>query len=133
MLIFPDVERELVAYFQDALAARPEAVCEDVRVSVRKAAPSTTPYPSKELVITASLGRPTQRVLRDATATLDVYAPTYGEASELARIVDALALECLGDVFKKADVTISNVRTTEEGTSERRSSSLDLVVKATDA
>jgi hypothetical protein len=122
-ILYPDIEQTLVSYFNTALDG------ENVRVATKHSPPGQT-TPAKQLVITVSYGSETgQRVTKDATATLEVYADTYAGASSLGLLVEALVRDCVGDQIKRAEVRLGPVRTTEVSGQEKRSLDVALVVK----
>ena len=122
-VIYPDIEQSLVAYFNDALAGQ------NVRVGTIHSLPGET-TPAKQLVLTVAYGRETeQRVTKDASLTLEVYANTYQDASTLGLLVEALVRDCVGEHIKRAEVVLGPVRTTEDSTQEKRSLDVALVVK----
>lgn len=124
-VIFPDIEQTLVAYFNTALTGQ------NVRVAT-KHSPAGQTTPAKQLVITVSYGSETDaRVTKDATATLEVYADTYADASSLGLLVESLVRGCVGAQIKRAEVRLGPVRTTEDSSQEKRSLDVALVVKGT--
>ena len=98
----------------------------DVKVSVKKSKENNL----KEVIITANYIDEVTRVHRNATAVLDIYAPTYGEANSLSLTVESLIREATVGGIKKVEVVLGPTRTTELTQSERRSISVDLVIKA---
>jgi len=126
--IFPDIEAILVTYFSQALEARSEAFTDDVFVSTKKAQLNGS-EPQTQLIITGSYGRELDIIRKEATITLDVYAESYEDASDLSNMVAALSKNCTGKYIKFAEVVLGPVRTAEQSTSELRSISLDLIVK----
>lgn len=123
MIIFSDLEIILVDYLKEQLEAIDMA---DVKVSVKKSKENNL----KEVIITANYIDEVTRVHRNATAVLDIYAPTYGEANSLSLTVEALIREATVGDIKKVEVVLGPTRTTELTQSERRSISVDLVIKA---
>lgn len=124
-VIFPDIEKVLVAYFNSALAGQ------DVRVGTIHSEPDED-TPSKQLVINVSYGFETeQKVTKEATVTLDIYADTYGEANELGLLVEALVRGSVGEEIKHVEVRLGPTRTTEETQQERRSIDVLLIIKGT--
>lgn len=122
-ILYPDIEQTLVSYFNGALDG------ENVRVATKHSPPGQS-TPAKQLVITVSYGSETgQRVTKDATATLEVYADTYAGASSLGLLVEALVRDCVGEEIKRAEVRLGPVRTTEVSGQEKRSLDVALVVK----
>ncbi len=123
MIIFSDLEIILVDYLKEQLEAIDMA---DVKVSVKKSKENNL----KEVIITANYIDEVTKVHRNATAVLDIYAPTYGEANSLSLTVEALIREATVGDIKKVEVVLGPTRTTELTQSERRSISVDLVIKA---
>ncbi len=125
-IIYPDAEKTLVAYFKSVLDP-------DVYVATKHSQPDAVNVPTKELIINVSYaGETTDRVTRDATATLEIFANTYEDASSLAFLVESLIRDSVGDVIKRAEVRLGPIRTNEETEQERRSIDVGLIVKATD-
>ena len=132
MLIFPDIEKTLVAYFKQALEDSGSELAADVRVATKHSQPDET-TPSKQLVIIAAYNQDTiDRVTKLASVTLEVYADDYATASSLAFLVEALARECTGPEIKRVETRLGPVRTNEEGQQERRSLDLEVIVKGAD-
>lgn len=132
MLIFPDIEKELVAYFNQALENIGTDLATDVRVGTIHSQPDQE-TPNKQIVIIGSYNSETlDRVTKFATVTLEVYADDYATASSLGLLAEALVRECTGASIKKAEVRLGPVRTNEEGQQERRSLDVELIVKGTD-
>lgn len=126
MIIYPDAEKTLVAYFKSVLSP-------DVYVATKHSQPDANPVPSQELIINvAYAGETNSRVTRDATATLEIFANSYGEASSLAFLVEALIRGVVGDVIKRAEVRLGPIRTNEDSEQERRSIDVGLIIKAID-
>jgi hypothetical protein len=128
MLIFPDVEVVLVSYFKTALAALATPLSTGVRVATVKAQQDQS-QPAKEIIINVSYNEEVEYVTRVASVTLEVYANSYGIASQLGLLTEALARECVGGVIKKAEVRLGPVRTSESSEQERRSLDIELVIK----
>lgn len=124
-VLYPDIEQTLVSYFNTVLEG------ENVRVATKHSPPGESTPPA-QLVITASYGAETgQRVTKDASVVLEIYAASYADASSLALYVEALVRDCVGDQIKKAEVRLGPVRTTEVSGQEKRSLDVALVVKGT--
>ena len=131
MLIFPDIEKALVAYFDQALAALDTELATDVRVATKHSQPDEE-TPAKQIVIFGNYNAETMaRVTREGTVTIDVYADDYATASALGLLTEALVRECTGSEIKKAEVRLGPVRTTEEGAQERRSLDVFVIIKGT--
>ena len=127
-VIFPDIEKTLVAYFNAAL---PSHGASGVRVATKKAQPDDV-QPAKELVITAAYNREQDYVLRSASVTLEVYADTYANANALSLLVAALVRGCTTDGIKNAEVVLGPTRIGEDGTQEKRYLDVQLMVKGSD-
>lgn len=123
MIIFSDLEVTLVDYLKEKFE---ELEINDVKVSVKKSKNNNV----KEVIITANYIDEITKVHRNATAVLDIYAPTYAEANSLSLTVEALIREATVGDIKQVEVVLGPTRTTELTESERRSISVDLVIKA---
>lgn len=129
-VIFPDIEKTLVAYFNTALAAQDTDLASNVRVATKKAQPDEA-QPEKEIVLTVAYNAEDNFVMRTASVTIEIYASDYATANELALLVDALVRDCTGTEIKLAEVRLGPVRIGEEGPSEKRYLDVRLVVKGT--
>lgn len=129
-VIFPDIEKTLVAYLVAALAANGSSTAQNVRVGTKKTQPDET-APAKEVVVTAAYNAEQDYVLKTASVTLEVYANDYATANTLSLLVEALIRGCTGDEIKKAEVRMGPVRIGEEGPQEKRYLDVGLTVKGT--
>jgi hypothetical protein len=127
-VIHPDIEAIIVAYLNTRLADVGDPLADDVRVGTIKIPPGET-QPAKQVVVTANYTSSREHVLRDATATLEVYATGYATASALGLLVAAIIVGISGTQVKRAVVTLGPVRTTEESPAEKRSISVDFTVR----
>lgn len=125
---FPDIEKLLIAYLVDELENSSDPVAADVRVGAVKL-PADAVRPSKEVVIVGAYNRTLDPVRRAASAVIEVHADTYDEASRLALLVAALVVGCTDGAIKRAVVTLGPVRLIEASEQEKRSLTVDLVVK----
>lgn len=123
MIIFSDIETVLVEHMKQKFN---ELDMQDIIVSVKKSKQNGL----KEVIITGNYNDEFTPVHRSASAVIDVYAPTYGEANSLSLIVEALIREATVGDIKKVEVVLGPTRTTELTQSERRSISVDLIIKA---
>jgi trehalose/maltose hydrolase-like predicted phosphorylase len=130
-VIFPDIEKTLVAYLNDALAASASEVAQDVRVATKKAQPDEA-LPEKEAVLTAAYNAEQNYVTKTASVTIEVYADTYANANALSLLIAALIPGCVGEEIKMAEVRLGPVRIGEDNTQEKRYLDVGLVVKGTD-
>lgn len=122
MLIFPDIEKILVAYFKDVLDP-------EIRVATKYAQPDET-MPDKQVIIIGAYNQETpDRVTKLASVTIEVYADDYTDASQLGLLVEALSRNATIDGIKRVEVRVGPVRTSEESTFERRSLDLEIVVQ----
>ena len=126
-VVFPDVEKLLVAHLQTTLNARYGSGV--VRVATKKAPAETSPYPSREVVVAAQYQGVRENVLQEVTAVVDIYANTYENASDLALVTGALVVTISRDYVKRAVVTVGPIRLLEDSTQEKRTLSVDLTVK----
>lgn len=120
-VIFPDVEKILVQHLKSVLP-------NDVRVATKKA-PADAAQPAKEIVIVGNYTGMLDDVRNEATVTVDVYATDYQTASDLARTVAALIVEPPTEHIKRSTVVIGPVRITDAAPAEKRSISVELVVR----
>ena len=120
-LAFPDVEQVLVAYLKDNL--------DGTYVSVKKATPDTDPAPERQVVIAVGYNAEKDRVLRNASLTVDCYALGYIEANDLALAVEYLLRQATVGPIKAVDVRVGPVRVSDESQYEKRSIDAGLVVK----
>jgi hypothetical protein len=127
-VIFPDIEKTLVAFLKSALTSAGEAT---VRVATKKAQPDET-QPDKEVVVTAAYNNEQDYVLKTASVTLEVYARDYATANTLSLLVEALIRDCVGQQIKRAEVRLGPVRVGEEADYEKRYLDVGLVVKGDD-
>lgn len=119
-VVFPDIEPILVSYLSGILSG-------DVYVATKKAQPDDPQ--SYQVIITGSYGQTLDHVRREASAVIDIYADSYSEASDLAVFVSAVIPQVVGDVIKKSEVILGPVRQTDEAPQEKRSISVDFIVK----
>ena len=126
LVIFPDVEKVLVAYFKSAY----QSVGQTVRVGTKKTPPDKT-QPAKELVISVAYGRENESVLKTCSVTLEVFASSNEDANTLGLLTESLVRNSVGSVIKKAEVLVGPVRVAEESTREKRYLDVSLVVKGT--
>lgn len=123
-VIFPDVEALVVSHLVASYAERNI----DVRVGTKKTKPGQE-QPAKEVVVTCNYSGTLDPVRSEATLTLDVYASAYADATELALITGAIIVTIPGEHVKRAVVTLGPVRLSDEAPLEKRSLSVDLIVK----
>ena len=123
---FPDIEPILVDHIRDSLALYGY---DEVHVATKKAGPQVTPQPLQQVVVIASYGPTVDYVINNASAVIDIYATEYATASELAILTAAVVSELAGAVIKKATITLGPIRQSDEAPEEKRSMSVDLVVK----
>ena len=127
-ILFPDIEKVLVSYLSERLAALDLPEASNVRVATKKA-PADATQPEKDVVITGNYSGNLDQIRASATVTIDVYATDYETASNLGLLVSALVVNIPSDPIKRAVVTLGPVRLADESPLEKRSISVDLVVK----
>ena len=127
-VIFSDLEPIIVEHIQNSLDSYGGTVASNVRVATRKAPPQAT-QPSKEVIIAVSYGVTTNKVIREASAVIDIYADDYATASDLASLVAALIIDVESDPIKMAEVNVGPIRVPNQGPQEQRSMTVDFVVK----
>lgn len=127
-ILFPDIEKIIVEFLAQRLPEISDPVTDDVRVGTIKTPPGDA-QPEKQVVVTANYTGTGQVMVRDSTATLEVYANDYSTASSLGLLVAAIIVGIPGDHVKSAIVTLGPVRTTEESPAEKRTISVDMMVK----
>ena len=131
--IFPDVEPILLAGISNGLEARSEPVTDNVFVSVKKPDPATNPYPEKIVTVRSDGGAPAERnITKRERIGINVYAKTYKQASDLARIVDSVLRSFSGSGVKLVQTVLSPVSVENDGIEEQRYATYEVVVVATD-
>jgi hypothetical protein len=130
-VIFPDIELVLVRDITAALADSPIELAENVRVATIKPAPDETPYPSKIVVVRGDGGPQLDHVRKIERVGITIWADTYKDASELARLLEALLRQMTGEEVKLVDIILSPVRIDEEGPQECRYMTLEIITKGT--
>ena len=131
-VIFPDVEKVLVAALKAALDSRPEPIAANVHVSTIKPSPKMSPYPAKIIVIRSDGGTHLDHVRRMERLGVSIFANTYAEASELAQLVEAIVRILTGSSIKLIDVILSPIRVDEASKQEHRYMTLEIITKGTD-
>lgn len=124
-VFFPDIEPLIVAHLKDALASVGYG---STFVATKKPAADSSQHDSA-VIVTGSYQTTLDLVRRDASAVIDIYAVDYATASELAGLVAALIVDIVGDPIKRASIVLGPVRQTDEGPQEKRSLSVDFIVK----
>ena len=124
-VIFPDIEPLIVDHLTTALAG---ATATEVRVGTKKL-PAGATAPAAEVVIVGNYTGTLDPVRQEATLTIDVYSASYQTASDIGLLVGALIVQIPGQHIKRAVVTVGPVRLSDEAPLEKRSLSVDLIVK----
>lgn len=125
VVIYPDIEELIISYLKDNLLTI--AGYENVNIAPIKSMSDT----ASEVIVTGSYQRDLSDVHRDASLLLEVYADTFEKANTLSLIVDALIRAATVNNIKKVEVVVGPVRLADASPLEKRSLSVDLVVKAT--
>lgn len=126
--IFPDVEKALVAFLKPLLSG--------VTVATVKPAAGTSPYPGKVVTVRADGGSQLERgITRSELVGVNVYATSYADASDLARLVEAHVRNAAGvGGIKRVETELSPTRVVDPSTdsSHQRYMTFSVVTKATD-
>jgi hypothetical protein len=128
-VIFPDIEKVLVAAFKADLESRDEAYAENVYVATKKPAANISPYPSKILIVRSDGGPKLDWVRKSERVGITIWADDYADASNLARLVEALSITMTGESIKLSQVVLSPIRIDEPGPQECRYMTLELITK----
>jgi hypothetical protein len=128
-VIFPDVEKVLVAAIKAELTARTETYAQNVFVATKKPAADKTPYPSRIITIRSDGGPKLDWVRKSERVAVTIWADTYADASDLARLIEALSITLTSDSIKLSQVILSPIRIDEAGPQECRYMTLELITK----
>lgn len=128
-VIFPDVEKVLVAGIKAELLTRPETYAQNVYVATKKPAADKNPYPARIITIRSDGGPKIDWVRKSERIGITIWANTYSDASELARLIEALSITLTSDSIKLSQVILSPVRIDEAGPQECRYMTLELITK----
>lgn len=130
-VIFPDIEKVLVGALKTAIDARPESYAQDVVISTIKPSPEVSPYPSRIITIRGDGGPELDYVRKQERVGITIWADTYSDASNLARLVEALVKGLTGEYIKLIDINLSPVRIDEAGPQECRYITIQCITKGT--
>jgi hypothetical protein len=125
-VIFPDIEPLIVDHLTASLAL---SGVTGVRIGTKKLPAGTTAPATAEVVVIGNYTGTLDDVRSDATLTIDVYSQSYANASEIGLLVGALIVQIPGEHVKRAVVSLGPVRLEDEAPLEKRSLSVDLIVK----
>lgn len=128
-VIFPDIEKVLVAAIKAELDDRSESYAQDVVVATKKPAPDVSPYPSRIVTVRSDGGPKLDWVRKSERVGITIWADTYADASNLARLIEALSITMTGEHIKLMQVILSPIRIDEPGTQECRYLTLELITK----
>lgn len=128
-IVFPDLDKLVIQYLDTALASLETSQAEDVTVTAKKTPSDISPRPSKEVVVVCQYGPTYDDVRRVGSAVIDVWCDDFATATELALLVAAVITQIPGDSIKRAVVALGPTRLSEEGPQERRSMTVDFIVK----
>lgn len=123
MIAFPDIEKVLVSELTALLAEH----APNARVGTIK-----TDTSDPQVIITANYTSTDQVMIREATATVEVWAADYSTASDLGLLVGSLIVHSVGDPIKRCVVNVGPVRMAEPSGEELRMLSVDMTVRGTD-
>lgn len=128
-VIFPEIEKVLVAAIKSELDSRIETYSANVHVATKKPAPDVKPYPGRIVVVRSDGGNQLDWVRKLERVGITIWADSYSDASELARLLEALAITLTGDEIKLARIMMSPVRIDEAGPQECRYLTMELITK----
>jgi hypothetical protein len=128
-VVFPDVEKVLVAGLKAELEERAESYAQDVYVATKKPAADQNPYPARIIVVRSDGGPKLDWVRKSERIGITIWANTYSDASDLARLIEALSITMTGESIKLSQVILSPVRVDEAGPQECRYMTLELITK----
>jgi hypothetical protein len=128
-VIFPDVELVLVAAIKAELLTRSETYAQNVFIATKKPAADKNPYPSRIITIRSDGGPKLDWVRKSERVAITVWADTYADASNLARLIEALSITLTSESIKLSQVILSPVRIDEAGPQECRYMTLELITK----
>ena len=133
--IFPDVEKLFVAAIKTALQASTSPVASNVTVATIKPAADVSPYPAKIVTIRNDGGATVERdITRSDRLGVNVFADTYANASELARLVESIVRNARPNGVKFVNTSMSPIRVDTDSTTapEQRYMTFEVTVKAAD-
>ena len=128
-VIFPDIEKVLVQAIRAEIDVRTEPYTIGVVVATKKPASDTNPYPRRIITVRSDGGQKIDWVRKIERIGLTVWADTYADASDLARLLEALSITLTGEYIKLSNVSLSPIRVEEAGPQECRYLTLELIVK----
>jgi hypothetical protein len=129
--IFPDVEKLLVARLKSNFESSSESFASNVTVATKKPAAEVSPYPTRIVTVRTDGGLGLERGLtKTERIGVNVYAATYSDASNLARLVEAWMRTFTSGDIKRVETTMSPVRVDNNAKEEQRYMTFELVVKA---
>jgi hypothetical protein len=130
-VIFPDIEKVLVGALTAAISARTESYAQNVVISTIKPSPEVSPYPSRIITIRGDGGPELDYVRKEERVGITIWADTYSDASNLARLVEALVKGLTGEYIKLVEINLSPVRIDEAGPQECRYITIQCITKGT--
>jgi hypothetical protein len=133
--IFPDAEKLFISAIKSGLTASSNSVASNVTVSTIKPAADVNPYPQKIVVVRADGGSTLERDLtRLERLGINVYATTYSNASELARLVESIVRSVRPAGVKLVETSMSPTRVDTASTTapEQRYMTFEITLKASD-
>lgn len=122
MITYPDIEAIVVEYLADHFA--------QAHVATKRAQPGSSE--TLQIVVNGGYAQTLDDVRRIASVVIDVLHEDSVTATDMALQVESVIRDIKGQVIKRVDVTLGPVRLAEEGPFEKRSMSVDFVVKGSD-
>lgn len=133
--IFPDIEKLFVSAIKTQLQGSTNPVASNVTVATIKPAADVNPYPARIVTVRADGGSLIERDLtRLERLGVNVYAATYADASELARLVESIVRTVRPNGVKLVETSMSPIRVDTASTTapEHRYMTFEVTVKASD-
>lgn len=135
-VIYDDVELWATGYLRTALTARSEPYTDNVFVSDQMPKNATTGEPERRtrmVLVRRDGGGRSDQVFDNPRLSIDCWAGTWQDATNLARMVAALVQSAPGDAnVKRAVMTGGPTRVADPSRQPRVFTTFDLVVKGTD-
>lgn len=121
-IIFPDLESEIVLALKTLLTKIDSPYTENVFVSVKKAPASIAPQPMKQITVRSDGGQIINRVLKEESFGINIWANDFKTASKLASFVEALIplIPTVSESIKSSTISLSSTAVNEDGEEEQR-------------
>lgn len=131
--IFPDVELLLIERLSDTRDASTDTTWDNVVVATKKPHATTSPYPTKLVIVRCDGGVTRSRgLVRTERVGISIYAAEYASASNLARLVESSMRTYNYGEIKLVETILSPTRIEESSTDtdEKRYITFEVTTKA---